>query len=371
MNFLHSVSANEIGSVFRIINIPARQHGYKNIQTQILQSNEQFENVFLNANIDYSKENVAILCDVQGSGSNQVIFNKPIFNQYTSTLECSIKVNLAEIGTCDMAYYCFAVAFDKKKVKNVSWNGTQVKYEKKNWDNNDNINYNLFDELTNDSNSCKNNNDHKNDNDHEYWFVKRVLSNLDLSNCFNAFREHEVTDKRLKFLEVDDLSMLFSNNNNCKVGDLVVFRRWFIDYKNELNKGGNVNDNNNDNKNNIDDNDNDNEQIRSIKLSEWEFDKFGNRKHIRQLLWSLDSVIWLLTDINIQSKWPKVNISKILEFKGVRRCYLKAMTIVHPDRSLIRQDSFENQQLCARIFVALTQEWKKYALGESEKKINV
>ena len=271
---------------WRIIPIPKREHGYgdehSGIKTQIIETKEEFETVFAlkidgwnnkagvlkafkDANIDENKENIAILRNVQGSGSNQVSLKTPIHNKNTKTLECQVEVNYPPggLGTCDMAYYCFAVAFNKESIDKVTWNGQLVPhlFERKqqkntnnmeleepenvnqkqnerkdnnnNSNNNSNSNNNRDDEKMNDRmmNNGNNGSDINNrdiyKNSNRYSFVRDVLYGLDLSQYVRVFKEHEITDSRLKFLENSDLEMLFKN----KLGNLIVFRHWLMEYK--------------------------------------------------------------------------------------------------------------------------------------------
>ena len=54
----------------------------------------------------------------EGSGSTQVKFHKPLLNQRV----VNIKITRVEpeVGTSDMAYYCFAVVVSKAKVDKIN-----------------------------------------------------------------------------------------------------------------------------------------------------------------------------------------------------------------------------------------------------------
>merc|ERR1719419_125147 len=137
-------------SNFRKISIPQRQHGYSKLKSQLITSQSGFDqifnnydpgiyklvngqkvndtttiDVFKNANIDYNKENIVLIANTQPSSSNTVSINPQIKNN--TELHCDITVQKPGMGTCMMAYYCFAYAYDKKSVQKVFSNGSQIR----------------------------------------------------------------------------------------------------------------------------------------------------------------------------------------------------------------------------------------------------
>ena len=123
---------------FRIVPIPKREHGYSNFEsTAILSENDLdsflkkasvkdgmgwndrkgFEDALDGAKLDFAKEALVLLRHTEGSGSNQVTFEIPALK--AKRLVCSIKRKEADIGTADMAYYCFALAVAKSAVEAV------------------------------------------------------------------------------------------------------------------------------------------------------------------------------------------------------------------------------------------------------------
>jgi hypothetical protein len=122
--------------VFRLIPIPKREHGYgsmdsvvirtkgdlavflKSIQGQTGWNNRMgFEDAISNAKVNFEKEALVLLRHTEGSGSVQVTFHKPAFR--VKKLTCRITRKEPEIGTADMAYYCFALAVSKSAISKV------------------------------------------------------------------------------------------------------------------------------------------------------------------------------------------------------------------------------------------------------------
>lgn len=124
---------------FRIIPIPNRETGYGNFASIVFMSKKnldsfltdtstqmgwnnrrEFEDVLLNAKLDFSKEALVLLRHTEGSGSIQVTFETPILQD--GKLLCEIRAKPIPPGyggTADMAYYCFAVAVSKSQVSQV------------------------------------------------------------------------------------------------------------------------------------------------------------------------------------------------------------------------------------------------------------
>ena len=61
-------------------------------------------------------------------------------------------------------------------------------------------------------------------------------------------------------------------------------------------------------------------------LRAWAEEASGSRKNIRVLLSTLDSVLWA------DAKWEPVPMARLIEPKRVRLAFMKACTIVHPDK---------------------------------------
>jgi len=131
-------NGDEKKSTFRVLDIPAREHGYANFQTQVIATQKQYDDfikasagqfgwnkreVFLaglkKGKIDFSKEVLVLLRNTEGSGSNKVTFQAPEVKG--NTLICKVKREVAQIGTADIADYCFAVAVDRSKIREVRY----------------------------------------------------------------------------------------------------------------------------------------------------------------------------------------------------------------------------------------------------------
>lgn len=123
---------------FKVVPIPKREHGYHNFKSMVIGSQQGLD-AFLKsvaqgaamgwndgagvtkalkqAKLDFNQQELVLLRHTEGSGSVQVKFEKPQLKK--GTLICKINRKEPEIGTADMAYYCFAVAVTKKDVKSV------------------------------------------------------------------------------------------------------------------------------------------------------------------------------------------------------------------------------------------------------------
>ncbi|MGF1582363.1 MAG: sulfatase [Gemmataceae bacterium] len=126
---------------FRMIKIPAREHGYSNFQSQVIDSQKEFtqfvKNVknqkhwnrkpdFLKAlqgtKINFKNQSVVLVRHTESSGSIQVRFTKPKLTD--GKLQCVIARKVPEVGTDDLAFYCFAIVVDKRRVREVFvWSG--------------------------------------------------------------------------------------------------------------------------------------------------------------------------------------------------------------------------------------------------------
>lgn len=129
---------NESTEPFRIIPIPKREIGYSHFGSTVLMSEndmdfflnktftqswnnrQKFEDALLNAKLDFNKEALVLLRHTEGSGSVQVIFEKPVLQD--SKLLCEIRgipIPPGYGGTADVADYCFALAVSKSRVSHV------------------------------------------------------------------------------------------------------------------------------------------------------------------------------------------------------------------------------------------------------------
>jgi len=122
----------------RIIPIPKREHGYSNFESVVITSQEEldafllkeskgqdmgwnnwegFEKAIALAKIEFNRESLVLLRHTEGSGSVQVNFRKPLLED--KKVICQIDRKEPEMGTADMAYYCFALTVAKTHVKQV------------------------------------------------------------------------------------------------------------------------------------------------------------------------------------------------------------------------------------------------------------
>lgn len=127
-------SAEQDKKGFRLVNVPAREHGYGNFKSQVIDSQDKFDafikqvekqqgwnnrDAFLKAlsgaKLDFAKESLVLIRKTEGSGSNKVSLATPELKD--DKLVCVINREVAGIGTADIADYCFAVAVDKGKAK--------------------------------------------------------------------------------------------------------------------------------------------------------------------------------------------------------------------------------------------------------------
>lgn len=121
--------AADVG-VARMIAIPAQEHGYSNFETMVIRSqaefdqflkqvsaqpawNEQakFTQALSQAKLDFNKELLVLIRRDEGSGSVRLTFHNPSVDG--KKVICKVDRQAPEIGTADMAYYCFALAVTK------------------------------------------------------------------------------------------------------------------------------------------------------------------------------------------------------------------------------------------------------------------
>jgi len=131
--------------VFRVVDIPRSENGYHNFQSQVLDSQEQFDAfVYLvgmqggwndrarflktlrDAKTDFAKESLVLVRHTEGSDSVRVSLDGLAL--WNVTLTCVIRREIPVMLTDMLACYCFAVAVEKGKVKQVEslWKVTQT-----------------------------------------------------------------------------------------------------------------------------------------------------------------------------------------------------------------------------------------------------
>ncbi len=129
----------EGGASVRRIPIPKREHGYSNCESTVITSQGaldaflkteseaqkmgwnnrlDFDKALAVARVDFNKEALVLLRHTEGSGSVQVDFGSPVV--HGKTVICHIDRKEPEMGTADMAYYCFALAVARSTVTDVA-----------------------------------------------------------------------------------------------------------------------------------------------------------------------------------------------------------------------------------------------------------
>lgn len=88
------------------------------------------------------------------------------------------------------------------------------------------------------------------------------------------------------------------------------------------------------------------------RLKSWAEDN-GRVKNIRTLLSTMHQVMWE------ESKWPEVNMGKLINPTDVKKHYRKAMLVVHPDKSSGR--NAEQLLIAERVFAAVNTAWDDFA----------
>ena len=131
-----AADGSERSKTFRLIPIPKRAYGYGRMDSVVIRTKAEldgflkgvprqggwnnrkgFEDAIGKAKVDFGKEALVLLCHAETSGSVQVTFRKPTLRG--RRLTCRIAREVPEIGTADMAYYCFALAVSKSDVSKV------------------------------------------------------------------------------------------------------------------------------------------------------------------------------------------------------------------------------------------------------------
>ena len=144
--FFPRQSIDESAPSFRVIPIPAREHGYYTFKSIVIRSQKDldsfltdnrsrrggwkkkraFEDALINAKLDFSKEALVLLRHTENSWSVHVAFETPVLRD--RTLHCEINGKLIPPGyggTGDMAYYCYALAVSKAHVSKVELQAVQ------------------------------------------------------------------------------------------------------------------------------------------------------------------------------------------------------------------------------------------------------
>lgn len=92
-----------------------------------------------------------------------------------------------------------------------------------------------------------------------------------------------------------------------------------------------------------------------LKLKMWAEDN-GRKKNIRTLLSTMHLVIWP------NSKWKEASMAKLLNPMEVKKCYRRAMLVVHPDKNAGRTPT--QVFIAERIFDAVNCAWDEFAAKE-------
>jgi hypothetical protein len=77
------------------------------------------------------------------------------------------------------------------------------------------------------------------------------------------------------------------------------------------------------------------------------------KNHIRVLLCTLQDILWP------NSGWTRVGMDKLMDFSSVRKSYLKAANICHPDK-IQKNDDPDKLYIANRCFAALTEAFNQY-----------
>ncbi len=121
---------------FRVIDVPKEEHGYQFFESQAVGSQEQFDafikqieaqefwnnkeaflKVIAETRVDFSHESLVLIRHTEGSGSTQV--SSPECQLQGEKLVCKIQRISPEVGTADVAFYCFGFIVKKDAVKQI------------------------------------------------------------------------------------------------------------------------------------------------------------------------------------------------------------------------------------------------------------
>ena len=93
------------------------------------------------------------------------------------------------------------------------------------------------------------------------------------------------------------------------------------------------------------------------KLLAWSGDpKAGTLKNIRALLSTLDQILWE------GAKWKPLSMADMVQVPKVKKCYYKAVRLVHPDRS--QTGTIEQQYISGWVMDSLKIAWDKFQSTE-------
>jgi hypothetical protein len=131
-------SADKPLPAVRPIAIPHKDHGYQHLTATVIASRAEWEALFKpeaavhaddwndraafldalkQAGVDFDREVLVLLPHHEPSGSNRVTFATP--RVAGSRVICRIDRQVPEIGTGDMAYWCFAIAADRSRITEI------------------------------------------------------------------------------------------------------------------------------------------------------------------------------------------------------------------------------------------------------------
>jgi len=89
----------------------------------------------------------------------------------------------------------------------------------------------------------------------------------------------------------------------------------------------------------------------------WEYQDDHTRRNIRNLLSTLDNVLWA------NSTWKSPSLGDLLTAKNVKKYYRKAIFVIHPDKH--QKASLETQVIAERCFEAINEQWNAFDKGNS------
>ena len=137
----NEVSSSDVSA----ISIPKREHGYQNLEVNVIRSPGEFDlflqrvmsqrawndkdtfiSVLQNENVDFENYNIVLFPHSEGSGSISVTPREPVWKK--DKVVVIIDRDVPEVGTADMAYYAFAYKV-RKSIKTVMFVVDKVRTE--------------------------------------------------------------------------------------------------------------------------------------------------------------------------------------------------------------------------------------------------
>jgi hypothetical protein len=122
--------------LFKLVDIPRREHGYSNFESLVISSSDSmkafleqvpeqkgwnaaadFLQVLQGISMDFKTHSLVLLRHTEGSGGVSIDFN--ILALVDRRLQCRIARKIPEMGTADMAYYCFGLIVRKDAVSKI------------------------------------------------------------------------------------------------------------------------------------------------------------------------------------------------------------------------------------------------------------